>query len=429
MTEIIHICRFRLQSRERAWSLLGGYRERAIEHISVCATCGKERAAKFRKVVFIERESSGADKHSAPDLRVLRLARTLDQRFQTTEVVRVQPLIRRLGGVHIEADLERLAIHGGVRLIYRPRAGSLNLHAVRVIDRAGLAEIAEPGAAERRRVVLIRARDLTVDLQHRQAQAIADLLRADSAALFDYQFVSALAGLARLVEDGEILPERLFSVKYLGHSKRLRFIRRRLERLVGPLERLGIRDTGQIVLVGGQGMLNLNGVTLDLSRFRHLGLALQDAIEIQGIDFPASGLLIVENLTPFYACVAQFSRDRELMVLWTAGFPGRGVRAIIRRAAECEVPIRVWCDLDLGGVRIARIVVQVARAAQTVLMDPETIRSAQLTQPIGPELITAMRRDLTLHPADPLAESLRMLLERGVWIEQETLLDRVQKAL
>ena len=104
------------------------------------------------------------------------------------------------------------------------------------------------------------------------------------------------------------------------------------------------------------------------------------------------------------------------------------MRAIIRHAAEREVPIRVWCDLDLGGVRIARIVVQLASAAQTVLMDPETIRTAQLTQPIEPGLVTAMRRDLTLHPADLLAESLRMLLERGVWVEQETLLDRIDKA-
>ena len=76
-------------------------------------------------------------------------------------------------------------------------------------------------------------------------------------------------------------------------------------------------------------------------------MALQDAVEIQRIDFPAGGLLVVENLTPFYACVAQFSRERGLMVLWTAGFPGRGIRAIIRHAAEREVPVRVWCDLDL----------------------------------------------------------------------------------
>jgi len=143
MTDIVpHICRFRLQRRERAWSLRGAYRERAVESVSVCAICGKERTARFRKVVFIERES--ADQQPEPDFRVRRLARILDQRFQTRDIVRVQPLIRRLGGAHTEADLERLAIHAGIRLTYQRQAGSLSLYELRVIDRAGLAEIAEP---------------------------------------------------------------------------------------------------------------------------------------------------------------------------------------------------------------------------------------------------------------------------------------------
>jgi hypothetical protein len=267
---------------------------------------------------------------------------------------------------------------------------------------------------------------LTTGLNHPQAQALADLIADDSASLFDHQIVSALAGLARLVEDGEVLPQRLFSVKYLGHSKTLRSIRRRLEKVAGPLERLGIRDSGQTVLIGGQGILDLHGVKLDLSSFQYVGFAVDDTLQIREIEFPIGGLLVVENLTPFHTCLAGFSQRHRLMTLWTAGFPGRGVRSIIRRAAECAVPVRVWCDLDLGGVRIARIVAQLAQHAEPVLMDPETIRTANVTQRIEPELITAMRRDLTLHPADLLAESIRELLRRGIWVEQETLVDRIE---
>jgi hypothetical protein len=62
-------------------------------------------------------------------------------------------------------------------------------------------------------------------------------------------------------------------------------------------------------------------------------------------------------------------------------------------------------------------------------MDPKTIRTAQTTRRIDPEIVTAMRRDLTLHPADLLAESLRTLLECDFWVEQETLVDRIQEAL
>jgi hypothetical protein len=427
MTETApHVCKFHFQKLETPWSVCGAYRERSVERIGVCAACGKRRTSRFRKIVFLEREGTGAAQLSAPDLRVQRLARTLDRRFQSTEAIHARQLIRRLGGVHAEADLERLAMYGGVRLIYQPRAGSLNLHAVHVVDRAGLAEIAEPGARERRRTALQSARRSTIGLNHPQAQAIADLLADDSATLFDHQIVSALAGLARLIEDGEVLPERLFSVKYLGHSKRLRSIRRRLERLAGPLERLGIRDSGQTVLIGGQGILALYDVKLDLSRFHYLGLSVDDTLQIREIDFPSGGLLVVENLTPFHACLTGLSQKHRFMTLWTAGFPGRGVRAIIRRAAEREVPVRIWCDLDLGGVRIARIVAQLAQHAEPVLMDPETIRTANVTQRIEPELMMAMRRDLTLHPDDLLAQSIRELLQRGAWVEQEVLLDRIE---
>ena len=283
---------------------------------------------------------------------------------------------------------------------------------------------------ERRRAALTRARELVAGLQNSQSQEIADLLAADSAALFDYQLINALAGLALLVEEGDAVPERLFSVKHLGNSKALRLLRRRLEKLVGPLERLGIRNSGQIVMVGGRGTLTLGGVILDLSRFQYLGLAPEDALQVETIDFPAGGLLVVENLTPFQTCVALGrSTQRELMVLWSAGFPGRGVRAIVRRAAEQGVPVRLWCDLDLGGVRIARILAQSAPGAQTVLMDSETLRNAQVTQRIEPELMAAMRRDIAIHPADLLSESVRTMLKCGVWVEQEYLLDRIETNL
>ncbi len=183
-------------------------------------------------------------------------------------------------------------------------------------------------------------------------------------------------------------------------------------------------------MVGGRGTLTLGGVILDLSRFQYLGLAPEDALQVETIDFPAGGLLVVENLTPFQTCVALGrSTQRELMVLWSAGFPGRGVRAIVRRAAEQGVPVRLWCDLDLGGVRIARILAQSAPGAQTVLMDSETLRDAQVTQRIEPELMAAMRRDIAIHPADLLSESVRTMLKCGVWVEQEYLLDRIETNL
>ena len=164
--------------------------------------------------------------------------------------------------------------------------------------------------------------------------------------------------------------------------------------MVGPLERLGIRDFGQAVMLGGKGILRFPDHELDLRRFHHLGIAVRDALIIEGIEFPAGGLLVVENLTPFQTCVDLLADKRQLLVLWSAGFPGRGVLAVIRKAANCGARIRVWCDLDLGGVRIARTMARVAGNLESVLMDSSTVASSETILPLSPEQVAALRREL-----------------------------------
>jgi len=62
--------------------------------------------------------------------------------------------------------------------------------------------------------------------------------------MLDERIVTALAGLAQLVESGDVIPLRAFSAKVLGSSKAFSPIRNHVERLVGPIEHLGIRDWG-----------------------------------------------------------------------------------------------------------------------------------------------------------------------------------------
>jgi hypothetical protein len=125
------------------------------------------------------------------------------------------------------------------------------------------------------------------------------------------------------------------------------------------------------------------------------------------MEFPSGGLLVIENFTPFEACVDLLARREQLMVLWTAGFPGKAVLGVIRRAAEARVSIRLWCDLDLGGVRIARSILRVAAEARPVLMDPATITETNRKMPLTPDHRAAIRRDVTIHPTAPLSDLLR----------------------
>jgi hypothetical protein len=132
---------------------------------------------------------------------------------------------------------------------------------------------------------LERARQDLSDAGHPQVQAIAEYLRTDAAEKLHYQMIRALAGLGRLVEAGDVTPARVFSTNVLEHSKTLAGIRRRLEEIVGPLERLGIRDTGQMVTLGGLGRVVLPHASLDLANFRYFGICNKDALKSNAWSF------------------------------------------------------------------------------------------------------------------------------------------------
>jgi hypothetical protein len=389
----------------------------------VCVGCGRQKKARFRRIIATEKEA--AVPLANPDFSIRRIARKLFIRFQHRDLLRAQPLIRQLGGVVGESDVERVASYGAIRLIYQPVRGSLHLKAIRLLDRPALGEIAEPGSAKLRRTAIDEARLALAHVQHPQAEAIAEWIRADSAETLHHQTIRALAGLARLVESGDVIPARIFSSSVLGHSKALHAMRRKLERMVGPLERLGVREAGQIVIMGGIGKVVFLHSTLNLDNFRHVGVSHKDALSIERIDFPSGGLLVVENLTPFEACVDVVARKQQLMVLWTAGFAGKGVLHVIRKGVESKIRIRVWCDLDLGGVRIARSILNVAASAEPILMNKAAMAASKTRNALTPDQLAALRRDLTVHPAEPLAETVRALVEANVWVEQEALIERI----
>jgi hypothetical protein len=90
-----------------------------------------------------------------------------------------------------------------------------------------------------------------------------------------------------------------------------------------------------------------------------------------------------------------------------------------------EMENAVRCDVDLGGVRIARLIHRAAGGrAIPVLMDGSVVREARITCPLTRGQRESIVHDLALHPDALLSETLKVLLERGVWVEQESLIDR-----
>ena len=242
--------------------------------------------------------------------------------------------------------------------------------------------------------------------------------------MFDERVVTALAGLAQLVESGDVIPLRAFSAKFLGSSKAFSPIRNQVERLVGPIEHLGIRDWGGLVLMGDAGMLSCAKGEIGVDAFRHIGCSSEDILAMQHLQVPEHGVLLVENLTPFHACIGQVSRDRSLLVVWSGGFPNRGITQLVQAAATAKARIRVWCDVDLSGVTIARLVHrQTGGTAEPVLMQLDVVRTASRGCKLPGVQMRNIKRDLESHP-DDISETLRALLERGEWFEQETLLSK-----
>jgi hypothetical protein len=217
-----------------------------------------------------------------------------------------------------------------------------------------------------------------------EAVSIRELLATNKAAELDERIVKALAAIALLVETGDVVPARAFSAQILGNSKALSSIRPRLERIVGSLQRLGIRDWGGLVLMAGSGALRLQNTEIRLDSLRCVGVSSEDILALRALDLPSAGILVIENLTVFQACLEHVAKGAAPLLLWSGGFPNRGVQRLLGEAARQKARIRVWCDLDLGGIRIARLIHEItSSAAEPVLMTPAIVQESKLSCPLG----------------------------------------------
>jgi hypothetical protein len=255
-------------------------------------------------------------------------------------------------------------------------------------------------------------------------------LLAESDVRTNPALIRALAAVATHVDGGEVLAARVFSSRYLGDSKALDRLRGTLERRLGSLEALGIRKGAALCLLGGKGSIHLKGCSLTLDRAGpFLGVTGEVLERMDGMDVPAGGVLVVENLTVFEACCRlETGGSEDSLILWSGGYPGRAVRKVVRTASEAGHRIRVWADLDLDGVRITRLLAsECANGFVPYRMGPEEVLSAPVRRPLTVRSRTALRADLKSHPMEQLAETLQALLENDCWIEQEALLAAFQK--
>jgi hypothetical protein len=423
-----HHCRPKRAIRQSEWRIIGVLRQREIERVFVCSQCGRVREGRFRKIIRIEKEAA-FNPEVLPDPALRHCARVIASLAHGRDRLRAATVAKRLGGATADPLLERLCAFGFLRLVYLPKHGSVHLHELCILNSAAIHDFGHPGDTERRSKALQAARTLVANLVHPSAVEIREIIAANDAMALDAKVVTSLAGLAKLVESGDALPHRVFSAMTLNDSKAFLQIRRRIERLVGPVERLGVRDSGAMVMFGGRGLIELSNTRIDVGSFRSIAMSTTDVERLRCLNLPLGGVFVIENLTPFDACLESVTALAQTLLVWSGGFPNRGVVRILEQAARQRARIRTWCDLDLGGVRIARSIHQITSGiAEPILMDADTVRLASVGCPLSRDAKRTIARDLTLHPDDILVDTLRSLLQRGEWIEQETLLQELPRA-
>ena len=429
MSDSGHVCRFRERDVWSAWERTGALRERTARRVPVCEGCGREQPARRpRPASLREVEAAVPERLSVIDDR----GRTVVEAILDREGERDAPTPARglLGslaasgvtGSVAEPWLERLMSAGLVRLA-STAAGRRELRSVMVLDRAGLAELAFPGERASRERAVASGMALLEGIDHPVA-AEARRALTDEAATIAPELARALAATARHAGEGEVMAERVFSARHLGGSKALSRLRAAIEQRLGPLDALGIREGGALTLVGGQGRLELGeGASIALSSTPpFVGLSRETAL-LASVEPPPRGLVAVENLTVFDACCrGEVTELSGAMFVWTAGYPGRGVRAIVNAAERAGASVTAWCDLDLDGVRIARLVASWCRTCRFYRMAPEDLRGALRTLDLTDRARRAIERELAGGREDGLTATVRALQDGGVWAEQEAFL-------
>jgi hypothetical protein len=299
------------------------------------------------------------------------------------------------------------------------------LSAVTLLRPKLLRELGRPGEEALLRSTLQMAKARMEPLVHPKAAEIAALLENPEGRKLTPMLIQALAAVAAHVETGEVLAERVFSIRYLGKSKALASVRNRLESILGPLPGLGIREGASLTLLGGGGILHLPDRELGLRPFTpFLGLPREILENLEGIAFPPGGLFVVENLTVFEACCrGEVAAARDALIAWSSGYPGRAIRKLVALAYAAGARLRIWADLDLDGIRIARLIdAWFPPGAEFHLMFPQDVKAAPSRHRLDSKNSAALRRELKERPEALLADTLKALIATDSWVEQEAFL-------
>jgi hypothetical protein len=263
-----------------------------------------------------------------------------------------------------------------------------------------------------------------------EAERLADEIEAEvpemAVALREATLAQTLEVLAAaatdLLEGVEHAGPRAFAQAHFSNTK-AHDVRSILASAGAPptvFERLGLRR-GDRIGIGGPFLISTERGALDLAPLRGPVILRLDQ---PGLEISTDGdtIVVIENLQPAEIVCARYP---ALPVLYTAGQFGDDAAAILGGLDECGKRIVCIVDADLGGVRIARRVVEAARRAEIVDVGEWPHPTRERFRADGVAV-----RDLQRLAVDPLIGPFAStVLERGYPVEQELMTLEVVKQI
>lgn len=252
--------------------------------------------------------------------------------------------------------------------------------------------------------------------------------------------LQALAGLA---DKGEAeIPERIFSIRYLGHSKHfagktrgalISLARSRL--LPDPdlsdediLAELGLVRTSAEILLAGPLVLAMDDTAVDLSPLT-FGAVIDShqAARAHIIALQTSQILLVENKTIFHELIRQ-NVTRRMLLIYLGGFPGPAKRRFLQslnmHAQQSGAAVWHWGDIDYGGFRIFSVLQeQVFPHIRPLFMDEATLlHCREMAEPLQAsyrQKLVSLQQDARFGPFHAV---IALMLAENIRLEQEAVL-------
>jgi len=240
----------------------------------------------------------------------------------------------------------------------------------------------------------------------------------------------------------EEVSERIFSIRYLGNSKlfsgKLRSVLISLVRShrfrdlefsdEDILAELGIVKTSAELLLAGPLILEIEGLTADLSPLA-FGAVIDShrAACAKIISINADKIILVENKTNFHELVRQ-NVNKHLIIVYIGGFPGPVKRRFLASLGACAqasgVSVHHWGDIDFGGFRIYRVLKETAFPHLIPMLMNETtlLKYRHMADPLKPAYKNKLVKMGTDSRYTEFHDVIVKMLTHNIRLEQEAIL-------